>query len=198
VTAAQRVIGIDPALTHTGIAVIERAGNSCLAQTFVIRTDPPAQATIETEYQRITTVAARSAAVMPKKAALAIIEAPALDAEWGNAWDRAAVWWWIAGILIQREIPVARVSPLTLKKWATGHAGTAKRPVPKSRVVQAMHGMWPGVPATSSELRHHECEALAMAHMCAQRLGWPVPARRHHGEALAVIKWPPAARVVHT
>ena len=197
-TTAQRVIGIDPALSRTGIAVIEYAANSCLAQTWVVATETPAESTVEEDYRRICLVASRVAAVMPKQATLAVIEAPALDAEWGNSWDRAAVWWWIVGTLLQRNVPVAKVAPLTLKKWATGTGGTPRKPVTKGRIVHAMHGLWPGVPATSSELRHHECDALALATIGAQHLGWPVPVRKHHGDAHAVIKWPTADKLVRT
>lgn len=178
------VLGIDSALSRTGVAVIERTPDGCRARTEVIAT-ATRHNTIAERHRRIAAVGQGVGVLAGSRAALALIEAPALDADHGNAWDRAAVWWWIVGTLLHREIPVATVAPATLKKWATT-SGRAD----KADVVTAMRALWPGVPCTASELRHHECESLAMATMCAQFLGWPVPVRRHHGESLAVVRWP--------
>lgn len=183
------VLGVDSALHRTGVAVIERAADGCRARTEVIAT-ATRDNSIPDRHRRIAAVGQGVGVLVGNRAELALIEAPALDADHGNSWDRAAVWWWIVGTLLHREIPVAMVAPTTLKKWAT-KSGRAD----KADVVKAMHAMWPGVPATCSDLRHHECEALAMATMCAQRLGWPVPIRAHHGASLDVVKWPQLAPV---
>lgn len=183
------VLGIDSALSRTGVAVIELVDGACRARTEVIATATRANS-IPERHHRIAAVGQGVGALVGSRAELALIEAPALDADWGNSWDRAAVWWWIVGTLLHRDIPVATVAPTTLKKWATGRGGSKQRPVEKADIVRAMHAMWPGVPATGSELRHHECEALGMAQMAAQHLGWPVPVRAHHGASLDVVKWP--------
>ncbi|MGH3795974.1 MAG: hypothetical protein ACRDSP_13915 [Pseudonocardiaceae bacterium] len=183
------VLGIDSALHRTGVAVIELVDGACRARTDVLAT-AARDNSIPERHRRIAAVGQGVGVLAGSRAQLALVEAPALDADHGNAWDRAAVWWWIVGTLLNREIPVAMIAPTTLKKWATGRGGSSKHPVEKADVVRAMHAMWPGVPATCSDLRHHEAEALAMAQMCAQHLGWPVPVRRHHGESLAVVKWP--------
>ncbi|MGH4011553.1 MAG: hypothetical protein ACRDTH_25875 [Pseudonocardiaceae bacterium] len=174
--------------------MIERTTDGCRARTEVVATAPCGDS-IPARHRRIIAVLNGVAALVASRAELALIEAPALDADYGNSWDRAAVWWGIVDILRRGGTPIATIAPTTLKKWATGRGGSAQHPVEKAHVVAAMYQMWPGVPATCSDLRHHECEALAMAQMCAQRLGWPVPARRHHGEPLAVVKWPQLAPV---
>ncbi|MGH3933499.1 MAG: hypothetical protein ACRDS1_00705 [Pseudonocardiaceae bacterium] len=188
------VLGIDSALSRTGVAIIERTPEGCRARTDVVASPTRSQSILD-RHHRIIDIVGGVRAKAGGRAELALIEAPALAADHGNAWDRAAVWWGILSVLLDRDVPVAMVAPTTLKKWATGRGGSAKNPVDKPDVVKAMHAMWPGVPATCSDLRHHECEALAMAHMCAQHLGWPVPVRRHHGEPLAVVKWPRLAPV---
>ncbi len=181
-----RVVGIDSALSRTGIGIVEFDGQRCRAQTHVIATEPkPGFSRIAGRRVRIKTVTNRAAVIIPAEAELALIEGPALDADFGNSWDRAHVWWSIIDILFDRGIPVAELAPATLKKWAT-KSGRAS----KTLMVQSMHLMWPGVPCTISEQRHHECESLAMATMCAQRLAWPVSVRPHQGESLAVVKWP--------
>ena len=70
-----------------------------------------------------------------QRAELALIEAPALDADGGNAWDRAAVWWGIVSVLLDHDVPVAWVAPTTLKRWVTGRGGFPKRPVEKHHIV---------------------------------------------------------------
>lgn len=189
VSAPPYVLGIDSALTHTGVAVIELVDGACRARTEVVAT-APAGATLAERHRRIDQVASGVGARVGHHAVLALVEAPALDAHHGNAWDRAALWWWIVGTLLDRSVPVAMIAPTTLKKWAAGRGGSKQRPVEKRHVVAAMHEMWPGLPCTAHEGRHHECEALAMAQMAAQHLGWPVPVRRHHGEPLQVVRWP--------
>jgi crossover junction endodeoxyribonuclease RuvC len=189
-----RVVGIDSALSHTGIGIVEYDGQRCRAQTHVIKTDPPApmpgEDRILSRRLRIGTVTRRAAGLIPMQAELALFEGPALDADYGNSWDRAHLWWSIIDILVCRAIPVTEIAPTTLKKWATKNGRADKR-----LVVESMHSMWPGVPCTTNEQRHHECESLAMATMCAQRLGWPVSVRAHQGVSLAVVKWPPRRRM---
>jgi Holliday junction resolvasome RuvABC endonuclease subunit len=186
---ALRVIGIDSALSRTGIGIIEFDGQRCRATTHVIATEPkPGSNLIPGRQTRIRLVSRRAEGIIPDTAELALVEAPALDADFGNAWDRAHVWWSLVDILLDRQIPIAEVAPTTLKHWATKN-GRAKKP----HIVAAMHSMWPGMPCTTNEQRHHECESLGMATMCAQRLGWPVSVRPHQGRSLAVVKWPAAA-----
>jgi crossover junction endodeoxyribonuclease RuvC len=184
------VIGVDSALARTGVGIIERVGDSVRARTFVIST-ALTDDSVAGQNRRIKAVAAGvKATIPPDGGRLALIEAPAYDAFGGNALERAAVWYHIVDILLHLDIPLATVTPMTLKKWVTGSGGSTKHPVEKRHIVAGMHQMWPGLPCTSSDLRHHECEALAMAHMCAQHLGWPIPVRKHHGVPLAVVKWP--------
>lgn len=184
-----RVIGIDSALSRTGIGIVEYDGQRCRAETHVIATGPtPGGHLISGRRTRIKTVIRRAESILPDTAELALIEGPAIDADFGNSWDRARVWWGILDILFDRSIPAAEVAPTTLKHWAT-KSGRAS----KQLVVASMHLMWPGVDCTTNDQRHHECESLAMATMCAQRLGWPVSVRPHQGKSLGVVKWPSAA-----
>jgi Holliday junction resolvasome RuvABC endonuclease subunit len=68
-----------------------------------------------------------------------------------------------------------------LKKWAT-NSGRAD----KSDVAVAMARLWPSVDAESND----GWDALALAHIGAQALGWDVPSRAHHTPALAKVEWP--------
>lgn len=190
------VLGIDTALDKTGVGRIELVDGECHGSTRLITTSTPPDHSIPERCRRIDHIGGEAASLWSWLAPpeLVLIEAPALDAQWGDAHTRAGVWFAVVRPLWRAGVPVAEVAPMTLKRWAVGRGGSKQNPVEKRHVVEAMHRMWPGVPATFYPQRHHECEGLAMAQMCAQHLGWPVPVRRHQGEPLAVVKWPePAA-----
>jgi Holliday junction resolvasome RuvABC endonuclease subunit len=112
---------------------------------------------------------------------LVIIEGPALGAVGGSTWDRAGLWWRVVHKLLGYEIPLAVVHPNTRAKWAAGR-GNAK----KDEVAVAVSRLWPQVPECSND----EWDALALATMGAQHLGWDVPQRAHHAQSRAVVDWP--------
>lgn len=189
--SAPYVLGLDTALDNTGAAKIELVDGACRAYTWLIPTSTPPDHSIPERCKRIDKIGLDVALLwLDQPPELVMIEAAALDAKWGDAHTRAGLWFWLIMPLWRAGVPIAEVAPMTLKKWAVGYAGSKQRPVEKHHVVEAMHLMWPGVPATSNPLRHHECESLALSQIGAQRLGWPVPVRRHHAEPLAVVKWP--------
>lgn len=196
--SAPYVLGLDTALDNTGVAHIQLVNGACRAYTWLVNTTTPPDHSIPERCKRIDHIGRHVEQFwrrfgdhrLPE---LVMIEAAALDAKWGDAHTRAGLWFWLIMPFWQAGVPIAEVAPNCLKRWTVGHGGSKARPVEKRHMVEAMHGMWPGVPATSNPLRHHECESLAMAQMCAQHLGWPVPVRRHHGEPLAVVKWPELA-----
>jgi Holliday junction resolvasome RuvABC endonuclease subunit len=186
------VIGVDPGLVRTGIGIIDLLGDACRARTFVVVTSSVKNSYPADDYWQIAAVVDGVTAVTPSyPGELGLVEQPAYDAEYGKHTERDAVYYGIVGVLARRKTPVAKIAPKTLKRWCVGRGGSAADPVEKRDVVAAMRGMWPGVSATHSELRHHECEGLAMAQMCAQRLGWPVPVLTHHRAPRGVVRWPP-------
>lgn len=186
------VMGFDSALARTGIAIIENSDGKCRARTHLVSTAAQQDKTAAGYWLRIETVIVAAAGLIPTTGTvrLALIEAPALEAEHGYVLERATIYYNLVGELTRRRIPTATIAPSALKKWAVGHGGSPKNPVSKSHTVAAMRGMWPDLPCVHNELRHHECEALAMAHACAQHLRWPVPTKIHHPAVLSTIKWP--------
>ncbi|MGH3693255.1 MAG: hypothetical protein ACRDRX_04515 [Pseudonocardiaceae bacterium] len=186
------VLGIDSALSKTGVAIIELTPEGCRAHTAVVAS-PTRTQSITDRHDRIIQIVSGVRSEVGGRAELALIEAPALDADHGNAWDRAAVWWGIVSVLLDLHIPVAWVAPSTLKKWATGRGGSKQKPVEKTDVVEAMHALWPGLACTRTARRSDECDALVLGTMAAQHLGWPVPVRSHHGASRDVVKWPTLA-----
>lgn len=182
------VLGLDTALRRTGVAAITHLDGACTAQTWVISTPAPRVDTVAAHVRAIRAVTSQVLGRLERIGhlpILALIEAPSYGSIHGSPHERAGVWWDVAGRLVDLGVPVGTCAPMTRAKWATGN-GKAD----KAAVVAAMHQLWPGLPCTQSTARHNECDGLALAHAGAQHLRWAVPVRRHHGESLAVIRWP--------
>ena len=179
-----KVIGIDPSLTSTGVAVI--TSTSPGAHTAALRTtgnrDDPPHVT-DARLDRITGFVAEYAAL----ADLAVIEGPSHGSRGGSPWDRAGLWWRIVRRLLRADVAVAVCPPSSRAKWATG-VGSGPRAT-KPLVAVAVAKLWPDVDAGSDD----ELDALAMATMGAQRLGLDVPHRSHHDAALRGVTWPDLA-----
>lgn len=183
-----RIIGIDPSLTSTGVAVIDGAA-ILHARTDRIESSPPKRAkgdkTRATLPERSARIAAITAAVMEwaplGMTALALIEEPIHGVTGGSVWDRAGLWWSIVTRLQRADVPVVQVNSTTRRIWATGSNSGSKSPV-------SVHmSMWPDVdPGVSDD----EWDALVFATMGAQHLGWfPAELARHHDQ-LAKVVWP--------
>lgn len=185
VTAA--VLGLDPSLRRTGVALIERDGDRCTARTWVVATNGAGGDSLTQRYSQIGLIVRGVQAVrdLAPTIQLACIEAPSYGSASRSDWDRGAIWWMLVANLLDREVPVGTCAPKTRAKFATG-TGEAD----KDLVRAAMHELWPAVPCTAPGRRYDECDALVLAHAAAQHLGWRVPARRHHGASLAVMRWP--------
>jgi hypothetical protein len=111
---------------------------------------------------------------------LAVIEGPSYASEFGDQFDRAALWWGVYSALSAKRVPIAVVAPGTLKKWATGK-GNAKKPD-----VLAAAKEW------CRPRNHDEADSAWLALMGAHYLGDPMPfpmaAWRING--MEAVKWP--------
>jgi crossover junction endodeoxyribonuclease RuvC len=184
---AVRIIGVDTSLASTGISTIRWAPNET----------EPITATAEvitTKGKRADTVLARDARIglitqsvrqyLAPDVCLVVIESGAFASVGGSNWDRAGLWWRVVHAVHGYgldAIPLATVPPATLKKWATDRGNADK-----SDVAVAMARLWPNVDAPANDA----WDALGLAHMGAQVLGWPVPSRAHHAAARAKGVWP--------
>jgi Holliday junction resolvasome RuvABC endonuclease subunit len=182
-----RVLGIDPSLTSTGIARIRHDG---AVTTERIESAPPKRprgdktpVTVAERHARLHTIAAEVVVASRAPASvLAVIEGPSYASAGAGTWDRAGLWWTIVSRCMRSDVPVVIVPPRTRALWATGSGASSKAPI-------AVHlsRMWPDVdPGISDD----EWDALALASMGAQHLGWlPVELARHR-EQLGKVAWP--------
>ncbi|ORL30444.1 hypothetical protein A6I91_21135 [Prescottella equi] len=94
--------------------------------------------------------------------------------------ERAALVHRVVDFLARRRIPVVDVNVKTLKLWATGSGDVVKAPM-----VEAMQTLWPHAPIGDND---NKADALALATMGAQRLGWYEPELPHHFAPR--VSWP--------
>ena len=181
----ERVIGIDVSLTSTGIAVVHRDLRA-------------AADSIPSKGQRGDTIAQRAQRMRQignqvgdwlyggtlnagTPTVLTIVEAPvSVQHPGGSTWDRAGLWWDIVARALACG-PVATVSPTTRAKWATG-----KGNADKAAVAAAMTRYAPQVEISNSD----EADALALAYMGAQKLGWVIATGSVQYAAIDSVTWP--------
>ena len=171
-----RIVGLDMSLASTGIAVHYPDGRLTTA-------------TIASKGKRDDNLAERRNRIhgIVEKVVeyygttdLIVIEGPAGVAPGGSTWDRAGLWWAVVS-RVGKYCPVAVVGPTTRAKWATGN-GRAD----KAAVAVAMARRAPDVELANSD----EADALALAWMGAQRLGWRPVRSQVERACLGVAKWP--------
>ncbi len=158
-TATERIIGLDVSLTGTGVAVLYRDGT---AMTDTIVTKGKREDTIRERDQRIDYIADRVSEWLSGRPALVVVEGPAGARPGGSTWDRAGLWWRLVDMALNRA-PVGIVAPTARAKWATGRGNADK-----AAVAAAMARAYPDVELSTSD----EADALVLAAMGAQRLGW--------------------------
>lgn len=176
----KHIIGLDLSLTKTGIGIItQRATGDCIATADTITSSGHRADDLLNRHTRITELT-QQITHHASTTNLAIIEGPVTGTRGGSPVDRYALWWSVASALIRREIPVAVISPKSLK-LAIAASGNAD----KATVAVALNRLWPNVDITSSDV----ADALALAHLGAVHLGWTVVTLERHRQVKA--EWPP-------
>lgn len=181
-----RVIGIDVSLQSTGVAVVHRRDLAAAADTIPSKGHRgDSLADRSSRMAQIGTAVADWLYGGPYNVAgpplLTVIEAPVpVQRPGGSTWDRAGLWWRIVTTALTCG-PVATVSPTTRAKWATGN-GRAD----KAAVAAAMTRYAPQVQIDNSD----EADALALAYMGAQKLGWLHATGSVQYAALDAVTWP--------
>lgn len=177
-----RVIGLDLSLTATGFALIEDA-------TVTVRTitsKPRGDSLADRQARLHNLVADLLINHMPTGPVdLVVIEQPAFSRTTGHHHDRSGLWWLVVDAIwgwSESPLPVAEVSPTTLKKYATGRGNAGK-----DEVLLAVARRFPDV-----DLRdNNQADALWLAAMGARRLGQPVDdVPQHNQTAMAAVRWP--------
>lgn len=190
------VVGIDPSITATGIAIVKPphlASNPNIPRVLTAKS-PECEAGLAHHAERVESQAIRIVQkIGNEQVRLVVIEdLPGGMPAWGAMTERCALWWLLVRILSKRRIPVAVVNPNVLKLWATGH-GKADKDV----VHAAMCEMWPGAElfTATGKRDDNRADALALASMGTQALGWADPELTHHYSPK--VNWPKGITNAH-
>lgn len=165
------IVGLDPSLTAAGIAILNSPQTASTPNAPKLLSVGAAGSHGDTLAQRSIRVGKQFERVMrsmPPSVRLVVIEAlpytPPKNA--GLFQERCALFHRIVEFLALRKIPVIDVSVTTLKLFATGN-GRADKP----EVVAAMRELWPHARIRDD----NQSDALALATIGAQHLGWHEP-----------------------
>lgn len=179
------VLGIDPSLTGTGLAVV--GPSRCYTAT--VKSKGTREDSLYARDARLAGVADRVADFLTPDTALAVIEGPAMGSRVGSTLDRYGLWWRIVHRLHGRGVPVAVCPPTTRAKWSAG-----KGNADKIAVALGVARVWP-----AAELGdNNQSDALAMATMGGQWLALNLPCGQplaRHLDALSGVAWPDLERI---
>jgi hypothetical protein len=168
-----RVAGLDISLTGTGIATL---GGTTRVPTTGRRKDTIVQRNARMKHITDTVL------IEVGHVHLACVEGPiAYSAPGGSTWDRGGLWWRIVAALLEREIPVAVISPTARAKYATGSGASRK-----AAVLEAAQRRYGAILPTDDE-----ADALILRAMGMEWLGTPLAqVPDGHRAALAGVQWP--------
>lgn len=175
-----RVVGIDLSLTCTGVGRIDQPTSTPpVAHATSFTTKGRRADALPDRHERIAGIA-REVLLQCVGARLAVIESPSFgSSNAASPLDRYGLWWMIVGDLMRAEVPVATISPASVKLAITG-SGRAD----KAAVAIAVERLWPGMDVSSSDVS----DAIGLAHLGAVWLGWDVPTLERHRQVKAA--WP--------
>lgn len=176
------VVGIDPSLTSTGVAVIDP--NKPYPRTLTVASKGKADADWGARAARIFSLA-RSIAHHVPMGSLVIIEAPAYSrsmATSASQHDRAGLWWELYRLLDdEQDARIIAVPPTVRAKYATGKGNASKDAVLAAAVRRY----------TNTDIGGNDmADAMVLAALGARLIGAPVDeVPKLNLTALATVKY---------
>lgn len=155
------VVGIDPSLTSTGIAVRARNGTVAVHR---IESTGSATATWEERRTRLAQLAVSITAELPSDA-FVVIEAPSYGSVGGAAFDRTGLWWFAYQALYAKGCRVIPVSPSQRAKYATGNGRASK-----DKVLAAAIRRYMDIDITGNDV----ADAVVLMAIGCRLLGMPI------------------------
>lgn len=185
------VVGIDPSLRASGIAVLalNPVGMTKVIALAAVGRDGIRGEGYPQRAKRIVAQTRRVVANIPNDTELVVMEGPSYGSQHGAQMDRHALWMGVYSSLQGRGVAIAVVAPGTREKWATGSVPRGiSRKDRKARVLAAVRAMFPDERIRNDD----EGDGLILAAMGAHHLGWPLPfeTRPRHTTGLDKIEWP--------
>lgn len=208
-----KIVGLDLSLTSTGVAVLNFVPSVGFAATgywdtklYRVRSNPVTpDPGLADRLNRISNLHARivrhTGACPPGTRGLnqwpdlAVIEAPAYGAKFGDPHDRSGLWHKVVTTLHDAGVPIAEVAPPVLKKYATGSGATrGPNKVEKADVMKAVKANFG--PYVAAQVDGNDtADAFVLAAMGARALGYPLETndRKVSAASLATmssVRWP--------
>lgn len=174
-----RVLGIDPSLTSTGVAIVADGRVESVARISCPKPTGPGA-----EHVRLAAILADVLRIVGRPGDLRVdavgIEGPSFSSRGGSSHERAGLWWLITQTLWTWRVPYYVVTPSQRMIYATG-SGQAD----KDRVIAAVVRRYLEVEVTGND----EADGLIIAAIGARMLGEPVEESlpQTHLRALAKI-----------
>lgn len=181
-----RILGIDPSLTSTGLAILD--GTTPVWRYHWGIDGHKHDGTVARNRNLRRVVKHIGDVIATQQFDMAAIEARAHGARYGNPGEREALRQSLISLLDggRRDIPkvpMAFVNPKTRALWAVNDGNADKK-----AILAAVREWWPGLYVANDD----EADAMVLALMAAMRLGEPMPfpiTQRHHG-GIAKLEWP--------
>ncbi|MBW9093145.1 hypothetical protein JNB62_05570 [Microbacterium jejuense] len=183
------VLGIDPSLTCTGVAMLtwhegtDFPGpnwSTWRARSQALPKDFPAAEVVPATRRRIRIVLRETLALVPARVDLAVIEGPSRGSKGGMSDERAAVRWFLVDQLLARG-PVVVLTPKQRALFGSDDGNADK-----AKVREAVRAQFPDVHVPDDNV----ADAVALAAAGAYRLGFPVEYTAHQIKAHARVAWP--------
>lgn len=160
--AVSFIVGIDPSLTCTGVAVANVEGGT-IETTARLRTLPTAR-TPWAVHHRIRAQVLQVLRAAPPQVLLTVIESPSLRSRFGAHDERIALYWMLFDQMSGRG-PVIPVGPKTRAKYAAADGNADK-----AAVLAAIRDKFPGLAVPDDNV----ADAIALASIGARLVGRPV------------------------
>ncbi|UYL88118.1 RuvC-like resolvase [Gordonia phage Evaa] len=161
-----RILAIDPSLTSTGIARIDRdaTGNRWSADLYCIKSKPNGN-TMQATHRRIAAILHEVRKELDRMPQAVAMEAPAFASNSGSAMSRSWLWGRIYDAAAGLGVPIYVVTTNQRMKYATGKGNTGKDGV----LAAAIH-QWPDVGIKGND----EADALIVGAVTCRAIGLPI------------------------
>lgn len=177
------VVGIDPSLRCTGIAVF----STQLGLVAMGRARTDAVEGLVATRRRIRVATSRIVRLVPEGTDVVVIESPSARSQYGSHNERVGLYWFVVDQLLGRGIHVIPIGPTSRAKYATGNGNANKK-----AVLAAVRATFPDHKVPDDNV----ADALALAGMGLRWLGAPVDGvlSPKQQEAYDAVSWPEMER----
>ena len=183
----RRIAGMDYSLTNCGVAIAtQRVNGSVAMNTATIRSTGKLKDSLPARRQRWRAMRER---VLDVVGTCDLVVMEGIVPTRGPILDRYAALGLILDALVEREIPIAVVAPVSAKKAVTGSTRADK-----AMMASYVAKLWPDLDVANE----HEADAAGLCHLGAVALEWNVSTLERHKQ-VRWTEWPefgPEMRVV--